>query len=58
MDWRGRKAVLILIAVAMLAGVGVIAYTSKQAAEARDRPNTHAAQVERTAQQVQDMIFH
>jgi hypothetical protein len=40
----------------MLAAFGIIAYTSRQAAQARENPNTHAAKTQRAAQEVVDML--
>jgi hypothetical protein len=50
---RGKKALLALVAVAMLAAMGFIAYTSKQAAEATENPNTHAGRINRAIEQAQ-----
>lgn len=49
MGSAGRKALIVVLLVAMLGAVGVMIYASKQAALARDDPDSHAAQIERAA---------
>lgn len=52
---RGKKALLILVGLAMLTAFGILAYTSRQAAEARENPNTHAGRIQRALQQAEKM---
>jgi len=52
----GKKTLLAVIMAAMTAAVGFIVYTSRQAAAARDNPNSRARQIDRAAQDVQRML--
>jgi len=53
MGSKGKKALLVLVLVAMLSAAGFIIYASRQMAAATDNPNTHAGRIERATRQVE-----
>lgn len=55
MDSKGKKVALLVVLVAMLAATGFIIYTSRQAASAKDNPGTHAARINRAAEEVEHL---
>lgn len=52
----GRNTLLVLTLAVMAAAAGFIIYMSRQVAQARDNPNTHAAKVQRAIEQAEDMM--
>lgn len=52
----GKKTLIVLLLVAMAAAVGFIIHTSRQAAQARESPHTHAAKVARAVRQTQKAL--
>jgi hypothetical protein len=53
---RGKKALLALLLAVMAGATLFIIHTSRQAAQARENPNSRAAQVDRALQQVNDAM--
>jgi cell division protein FtsL len=52
----GRKTLIVMLLVAMAAAAGFIIHTSRQAAQARENPHTHAAKVDRAIRQAEKVL--
>jgi len=56
MYFRARKALVCVVVAAMLLAAGIIVYTSKQVAAARESGDTHAARTNKAIEQFERMI--